>query len=84
MIRSSPASKSYRLQATSCELRTANCPHHVSARSALTPAPISAVSSSGWQHFQAEKLCSGLIFTIVSMCARSSGSSTNPTLCPVK
>jgi tRNA(fMet)-specific endonuclease VapC len=57
--------------------------YHVSARSALTPAPSSAVSSS-LGSTSSEKLCSGLILTMLSRCARSSGTSRNPTLCPVK
>jgi hypothetical protein len=52
-------------------------------RMALTPAPSTAVSSSGGITSR-EKLCSGLILTMVSRWLRSSGSSRKRTLEPVK
>src|SRR5437868_9399687 len=56
-----------------------NPTYQVKARSALTPAPSSAVSSS-LGSTSSEKLCNGLILTMLSICARKSCTSRKPTL----
>ncbi len=58
-------------------------PYPATDRIALTPAPRSAVSSSGGST-SSEKLCSGVILTMVSRWLRSKGSSRKRTLEPVK